>query len=96
LSNLLSLLLSWLQLCNEDYHWWWRSFLSSGSTALYVLLYSGVYFMRTVQPNLFATYLLYFGYMSIISLGVFLMTGCIGFAAALGFTRLIYGSIKVD
>lgn len=48
------------------------------------------------QPNLFATYLLYFGYMSIISLGVFLLTGAIGFGAALWFTKLIYGSIKVD
>ena len=48
------------------------------------------------QPNLLATYLLYFGYMSIISLGLFLLTGAIGFGASLWFTRLIYGSIKVD
>lgn len=34
--------------------------------------------------------------MSIISTGVFLLTGAIGFGAALWFTRLIYGSIKVD
>lgn len=84
------------QLCNEDYNWWWRSFLCSGSTALYVLLYSAIYFTRTVQPNLFATYLLYFGYMGIISLGLFLLTGAVGFGACLWFTRLIYGSIKVD
>ncbi len=26
-----SILLCYFQLCNEDYRWWWRSFLSSGS-----------------------------------------------------------------
>jgi len=92
----MTVVLTYFQLCNEDYHWWWRSFLSAGSTGLYVLLYSGVYFFRTVQPNLFATYLLYFGYMGIISLGIFLMTGCIGFAASLAFNRVIFASIKVD
>jgi len=92
----ITIVMTYFQLCNEDYNWWWRSFLSSGSTALYVLLYSAVYFTNIVQPNLFATYLLYFGYMSIISLGMFLMTGCIGFAASLWFNRLIFSSIKVD
>lgn len=29
-----------MQLCNEDYRWWWRSFLSSGSAALYLFGYS--------------------------------------------------------
>lgn len=92
----ITIVLTYFQLCNEDYNWWWRSFFSSGSTGLYVLLYSGIYFTRTVQPNLFATYLLYFGYMGIVSLGVFLLTGSIGFGASLWFTRLIYNSIKVD
>lgn len=62
------------QLCAEDYRWWWRSFMTSGSTALYVFLYSIVYFSR-LESNMFVTYLLYFGYMAVISLGVFLVTG---------------------
>jgi len=27
--------------CSEDYHWWWRSFFTSGSSAVYMFLYSG-------------------------------------------------------
>lgn len=46
----------------------------TGSTALYVFLYSIVYFSR-LESNMFVTYLLYFGYMAVISLGVFLVTG---------------------
>lgn len=69
------------QLCAEDYRWWWRSFMTSGSTALYVFLYSIVYFSR-LESNMFVTYLLYFGYMAVISLGVFLVTGeCVRFVA---------------
>jgi transmembrane 9 superfamily member 2/4 len=66
-----------------------------GSTALYVFLYSIVYFSR-LESNMFVTYLLYFGYMFVISLGVFLVTGTIGFFSCMYFNYQIYGSIKVD
>ena len=42
------------------------------------------------------TYALYFGYMSIISLGVFLLTGAIGVFSCFLFNFAIYSSIKVD
>jgi transmembrane 9 superfamily protein 2/4 len=58
----------------QDYRWWWRSLLTSGSTALYVFLYSIAYFAR-LEGNMTVTYVLYFGYMAVISLGVFLITG---------------------
>lgn len=85
----------YFQLCAEDYRWWWRSLLTSGSTALYVFLYSVVYFSR-LESNMFVTYLLYFGYMGVVSIGVFLVTGTIGFFSCLYFNYMIYGSIKVD
>ena len=40
--------------------------------------------------------LIYFGYMAIISLAFFLITGSIGFVVCLMFVRRIYGAIKVD
>ena len=40
----ITLLFNYFQLCNEDYHWWWRSFCTAGSCAIYVFLYSFVYF----------------------------------------------------
>jgi transmembrane 9 superfamily member 2/4 len=70
----ITIVLNYFQLCAEDYRWWWRSFLTSGSTAIYLFLYSIYYFAR-LEGNMFVTYLLYFGYMGIISLGVFLITG---------------------
>jgi transmembrane 9 superfamily protein 2/4 len=54
----ITLLFNYFQLCNEDYHWWWRSFGTAGSTASYVFLYSFVYFQQ-LEANSFSTYVLY-------------------------------------
>ena len=40
--------------------------------------------------------MLYFGYMFIVSLGFFLMTGTFGSIACFAFVRAIYGSVKID
>ena len=91
----ITVVLCYFQLCSENYHWWWRSFLTSGSTAIYVFIYSAIYFTR-LEPDLWVTYLLYFGYMAMLSIAMFLVTGSVGFSSCLWFTRKIYGSIKVD
>ena len=67
----ITVVLCYFQLCSEDYHWWWRSFLTSGSTAMYVFIYSMIYFWR-LEPVLWVTYLLYFGYMFMLSVSIFL------------------------
>jgi transmembrane 9 superfamily member 2/4 len=39
----ITMVFCYFQLCSEDYHWWWRSFLTAGSTAVYVFLYRYVF-----------------------------------------------------
>lgn len=92
----ISILLCYLQLCNEDYRWWWRSFLASGSCAGYTLLYAVWYNLTELSLSGLVPLMLYFGYMSIISFTFFLVTGTIGFYAAFWFNIQIYSSIKVD
>jgi transmembrane 9 superfamily member 2/4 len=91
----ITVLFTYFQLCSEDYHWWWRSFCNAGSAAIYVFLYSFVYF-KQLQANTFATYILYFGYMGLCSVALFCMTGFVGMASSLWFTRVIFSSIKID
>ena len=86
---------TYFQLCAEDYHWWWRSFLVGGAAAGYVMLYSFVYFLH-LQSNMLVTYILYFGYMSAISFAIFLSCGAFGFLASFGFNLAIYSAVKVD
>lgn len=91
----ITVLFCYFQLCGENYHWWWRSFCTSGSTALYVFFYSFVYF-KQLEANSFATYVLYFGYMGLVSFGLFIMTGSIGVFSSLWFNKTIFSSIKID
>jgi len=92
----IAILLCYFQLCNEDYRWWWRSFLTSGACAGYMVLYAVWYNLTELDMTGFVPLMLYFGYMSIISFTFFLITGTIGYFACFWFNYKIYGSIKVD
>ena len=70
-----SVLLCFIHLCAEDYRWWWRSFLSSGTSAFYVFLFSIYYFVKKTSITGPLSYLLYFGYTLIIVFLFFIATG---------------------
>lgn len=89
-------LLCYFHLCAEDYHWWWRSFLTSGSTAIYLFAYCCHYFATKLPIGDTASTILYFGYTLIMVFLFFLMTGTIGFMACFWFIRKIYSVVKVD
>jgi transmembrane 9 superfamily member 2/4 len=91
----ITLLFTYFQLCNEDYHWWWHSFGTAGSTSIYVFLYSMVYFKRLEAISV-TCYILYFGYMGLSCVALFLMTGFVGFTSSFFFNKAIFGSLKVD
>merc|ERR1719197_1605758 len=86
----ISIALTYFQLTSEDHRWWWPSFFSSGTSAVYVFLYSILYFSSRLQIEKFVSTLLYFGYMLIISIIFFLLTGSIGMLASFAFVRAIY------
>ncbi|XP_018410570.1 PREDICTED: transmembrane 9 superfamily member 2-like [Nanorana parkeri] len=91
-----TILLCYFHLCAEDYHWWWRSFLTSGFTAVYLFIYAIHYFFSKLQITGTASTILYFGYTMIMVLIFFLFTGTIGFFACYWFVRKIYSVVKVD
>ncbi|KAF2077720.1 hypothetical protein CYY_000967 [Polysphondylium violaceum] len=91
----ISIVMCYFQLCAEDYHWWWRSFLVSGSSAIYVFFYS-ISFFGQLQITKFVSVLLYFSYSLIMSLAFFVLTGSIGFFSCYWFVRKIYSSIHIN
>uniref|UniRef100_A0A8C7ZAK3 Transmembrane 9 superfamily member n=1 Tax=Oryzias sinensis TaxID=183150 RepID=A0A8C7ZAK3_9TELE len=91
-----TILLCYFHLCAEDYHWWWRSFLTSGFTAVYLFIYAVHYFFSKLQIIGAASTILYFGYTMIMVLIFFLFTGTIGFFACFWFVNKIYSVVKVD
>ena len=92
----ITIVMCYFQLCAEDYHWWWRSFLTSGSSAGYMFAYSVFYFFTKLEITKFVSALLYFGYMSIAALVFFVSPGTIGFYACYIFVWKIFSAIKVD
>jgi len=92
----ITIVMCYFQLCNEDYRWWWRSYLSAGSSGGYLFIYSIWYFVSKLDIKGFVPTVLYFSYMWMISFTFFLVTGSIGFISCLWFVRKIYGAIKVD
>mmetsp|Transcript_8922 Transcript_8922/g.20984 ORF Transcript_8922/g.20984 Transcript_8922/m.20984 type:complete len:123 (-) Transcript_8922:12-380(-) len=87
-----SVALTYFQLIAEDHRWWWRSFFTSACSAVYVFLYSVYYFVSDLDIERPVSMVLYFGYMLIISVSFFLLTGSIGTLASFNFVQLIYSS----
>lgn len=92
----ISIVMVYFQLCGEDYRWWWRSFVVSGGSAVYVAAYSIFYFMTKLEIDEFVPTLLYFSYTVIMVVTFWLLTGMIGFYAAYTFIRKIYAAVKID
>jgi transmembrane 9 superfamily protein 2/4 len=91
-----SIVFCYLQLCSENYHWWWRSFFVGGSIGLYVFGYSVMFFYVQMDTVYMTASVLYFSYTFLISMTLSLIGGALGFQSCLYFVRSIYGSIKVD
>ncbi|KAB0346074.1 hypothetical protein FD755_024279, partial [Muntiacus reevesi] len=70
-----TILLCYFHLCSEDYHWWWRAFLTSSFTAVYFFAYAVYYFFAELKITGIASTILYFGYTMIMVLIFFLFTG---------------------
>ncbi|CAB4031921.1 transmembrane 9 superfamily member 2-like isoform X1, partial [Paramuricea clavata] len=71
------ILLCYFHLCAEDYHWWWRSYLTGACTAIYFFMYS-IYFFHKLTIVGTTSLVLYFGYTSIMVILFFLYTGIKG------------------
>lgn len=91
-----TILLCYFHLCAEDYHWWWRSFLTSSFTAIYFFIYCVHYYVSKLEIEGFTSAFLYFGYTFIMTFVFFLLTGSIGFFSCFWFVTKIYSVVKVD
>lgn len=92
----ISMVMTYFQLTNEDYRWWWRSFLTSAFSGVYVFIYSLIYLATKLNIIGFVPTVLYIGYMALAAFSFFLLTGSIGAISSFFFVKRIYGSIKVD
>ena len=57
------------------FHGRWRSYFTSGSSAAYLFLYSAFYFYTKLDITKWVPMVMYFGYMAIVSISFFCLTG---------------------
>ena len=91
----ITIVMTYFQLCAEDWQWWWRSIFTAGSASLYLFLYALLYFYTKLDIAPVVSGLLYFGYMALICFAFFLLCATTGFFATFWFVTKIYGEIKV-
>ncbi|KAF2450647.1 hypothetical protein P171DRAFT_143561 [Karstenula rhodostoma CBS 690.94] len=87
---------TYLQLCAENYHWWWHSFLVGSSSALWIFSYLVYYFYTKLHITGFVSSLLFFAYGALACAIYGLLVGTVGFLASYVFVRRIYAAVKVD
>ncbi|KAI0703337.1 Nonaspanin [Cerioporus squamosus] len=91
-----TILFTYFQLCAEDYRWHWRAFLTGGGSAFWLLAYGIVYWALRLSLDSFTSTVLYMGYLLLLALFDFLITGTIGFLATYWAVRRLYSAIRVD
>lgn len=92
-----SLVLTYMHLCVEDWNWWWKSFFSSGSVAIYIFLYSVNYLvfdLKSLSGPVSAT--LYLGYSLFMAVAIMFATGTVGFLSSFWFVHYLFSSVKLD
>jgi len=93
---MVSIVLCYLQLCSEDYRWWWNSFWTSASAGIYLFLYSLWYLTSQLDLVGFLPVVVYLTYMGIISMAFSLYCGSIGLLSSFWFCLKIYDAVKID
>ncbi|KAK3324158.1 endomembrane protein 70 [Cercophora scortea] len=86
----------YIQLCSENYNWWWQSFAVGAGSAVWVFAYCVWYYFVKLHITGFLSGLLFFSYSFMACCVYGLLTGTVGFLAAYAFVRRIYGAIKAD
>jgi transmembrane 9 superfamily protein 2/4 len=81
----------YVQLCSENYNWWWQSFMVGGGSAAWIFLYCIWYYFTKLHISGFVSSLLFFAYSGMACIVYGLLTGTVGFLTAYGFVKRIYG-----
>ena len=95
LTSEISIIYVFINLCYGDHKWWWKSFIVSASPALYVLIYSFIFFIQLGLTR-FSAIVIYFLIMVLITIAIALVLGAFGAILTFRFIYYIYSNIKVD
>jgi len=91
---LVTLLLIYFSLCNEDYKWQWKSFFVGGGISIYILIHA--IFLSKLNFGGVSSFVVYFGYSTVIAGCIGVMCGTVGFIGTAYLTLNMYKKIRID
>ncbi|KAJ6499265.1 Nonaspanin TM9SF [Mycena sanguinolenta] len=91
-----SILFTYFCLCAEEYRWHWRAFLTGGGSAFWLLAYGLFFWASRLSLHSMSSAILYLGYLFLLVIFDFLITGTIGFLASYWAVRRLYSAIRID
>uniref|UniRef100_A0A2P2I5S5 Transmembrane 9 superfamily member n=1 Tax=Hirondellea gigas TaxID=1518452 RepID=A0A2P2I5S5_9CRUS len=91
-----SVALTYFQLASEDHRWWWRSIYTTGSTGVFVVLYSLFYYIYKSNMSGLLQTVEFIGWALLAGYVTFLTLGTISFFASYYFVSYIYANVKMD
>jgi len=95
-SATVTILFTYFMLCAEEYRWHWRAFATGGGSAFWVFAYGLFYWASRLSLDSLSSAFIYLGYLFLLSLLDFLVTGTIGFLASYWAVRRLYSAIRID
>lgn len=89
----ITIVFTYIQLCAENYNWWWQSVLIGSGSAFWVFMYCVWFYWTRLHMKGFISGLLFFSYSFLACTVYGLLTGTVGFLTAYTFVRRIYGYV---
>jgi len=92
----MTIVIIYFTLSAESWRWHWRAFLISSSSALYIFIYSVIYYATKLDIEDSLSLVVYFSYSFLACFAYFCVTGTLGFLVCHLFVAKMYASIKID
>ena len=88
--------IAYIRVSHENYHWWWPSYSSAAAVFPGILLYALYFANYTYVPDSFRALFIFLVACSILAYIVSKAVGAASFLGALVFVDLIYNSLKIE
>ena len=94
--SLLSILQTYMQLCQQNYEWWWRSFFVGASGAIWMIAYFVIYFAKNLEWFDFFSDMIFLSYTSVLVSCYVAAAGAISVTASYLFVKSLYSDVRSD
>jgi len=93
---LLTMMTCYYRMNRENHRWWWYAFADTASSGVCLFVYSGWFVAHQVNYSEGLPFIVYWTYMTMLSVLLALFAGAAGFLPTFFFVRNIFSIVKVD